>query len=74
MRIVAGDAVLYPVRGVPGPPGEQGPAGPQGPQGEPGADGPAWHIGQGTPPDFIPGAKPGDHWMDQVTGDVYVLE
>lgn len=46
-------------------PGERGPAGPT-------FDGTAWWYGQG-PPGTIVGAKPGDDYMDTLTGDVYKL-
>jgi hypothetical protein len=30
-------------------------------------------TGQGTPPEYIEGAKPGDTWLDTVTGTIYTL-
>lgn len=71
-------------RGDPGPQGPAGPQGPPGPRGEDGAPGPQgpagdasalpvmW-TGQGTPPEFINGAKPGDVWVDTITGTTYEL-
>lgn len=69
------------VRGESGPAGPAGPAGPPGPPGPAGERGPAGDAsafpvmwsGQGSPPEVIPGAKPGDSWMDTITGTVYVL-
>ncbi|WP_066583943.1 hypothetical protein [Corynebacterium provencense] len=56
--------------------GPMGPIGPAGPPGEPGpvSGGPVqWH-GQGAPPEYIEGAKPGDTWLDVLTGTIYELE
>lgn len=47
---------------VPGEPGKNGGA----------FDGTAWWYGQG-PPGTIIGAKPGDDYLDTVTGDIYKL-
>lgn len=68
--LVAADAMLFPS------PGPAGPRGPQGPKGEPGpaSAGPVMWHGQGTPPDYIPGSKPGDTWLDVTTGLIYELE
>lgn len=68
--MVVGDAMLYP---SPGPAGPRGPVGPKGDPG-PASSGPVMWTGQGTPPDVIPGSKPGDTWLDTTTGDVYELE
>lgn len=67
--LVVGDALLYPSVGP------AGPSGPPGPRGEPGpaSSGPVMWTGQGTPPDYIEGAKPGDTWLDTVTGTIYTL-
>lgn len=32
-----------------------------------------WHTGQGPPPDPILGARPGDLYLDLLTGDIYVV-
>lgn len=75
----AADRVIaYPAPGPPGPAGHDGTDGAPGPPGPPGPQGPAhpgpvlW-VGQGTPPDVIPGAKPADRWFDETTGDIYEL-
>jgi hypothetical protein len=52
----------------------QGPPGPSGPEGPPGPQGRSpmiWH-GDGAPT-LIPGASPGDLYIDDVTGDMYQL-
>lgn len=64
-------AVVVPLPGLPGPPGPQGPAGPAGEDGPPG-DGPSWWFGHG-PPGLVPGSQPGDRYLDEDTGLVYVL-
>lgn len=71
--MIVGDAMLYP---SPGPMGPRGPEGPPGEDGKPGpaSSGPVMWPGQGTPPDYIEGAKPGDTWLDTLTGDIYTLE
>lgn len=74
--VVHQTAIAYPTPGLPGRDGVDGKEGPPGPPGEPGpaSGGPVtWH-GQGTPPDFLPGSKPGDAWLDTLTGDIYTLE
>jgi hypothetical protein len=43
-----------------------------GPTGSPGRDGEQWWTGVG-PPGTIPGAEPGDFYLDTSTGDVYEL-
>lgn len=55
--------------------GEPGPAGPRGPEGPPGPryPGPILWTGQGTPPEVVVGAKAGDRWLDELTGDIYEL-
>jgi len=61
--------------------GPQGIAGPQEPQGLQGVEGPSgpqgnrgtgWFTGSGVPT-TVPGSVPGDLYMDQTSGDVYVL-
>jgi hypothetical protein len=54
-------------QGPPGPPGPPGPAGPPSPPGQP-----RW-SGKG-PPGTIIGAAPGDRYLDETTGNIYVLE
>lgn len=51
--------------------GPAGPAGPQGPAG-PAFDGTAWWYGNGAPAAVI-GSKPGDYYMDLLTGNIYKL-
>ncbi|WP_121912513.1 collagen-like protein [Corynebacterium macginleyi] len=67
--------------GLIGPQGPQGEIGPPGPPGPPAPAGISdasldreqlW-IRQGTPPDYILGAKPGDRWLDIITGNFYQL-
>ena len=55
-----------------GPVGPQGPPGPQGPKGDPGDDGTDWWYGDG-PPGTVIGSKPGDYYVDNLTGSVYKL-
>lgn len=70
--MVIGDVMLVPTAG---------PMGPAGPKGDPGEDGkpgpisggPVHFSGQGAPPDVIEGAKPGDTWLDTLTGAIYTL-
>lgn len=49
-------------------------AGPQGPAGEPGPafSSPAWFFDEGEPAGIV-GAKPGDLYMDLLTGTIYRL-
>lgn len=61
--------VIYAVD--PGPKGDQGPVGPQGPPG-PSFDGTAWWFGSGAPQGIV-GSKPGDYFVDVVTGTIYKL-
>lgn len=70
--------ILVPVAGPPGHmgvDGAQGPPGPPGPQGPPGGafEGAVTWSGQGEPPEPLIGAKPGDYWLDVLTGDIYTL-
>lgn len=58
--------------GPPGPPGPVGPVGPVGPEG-PRSSGPQYWHGQGAPPEVIIGARPGDCYIDVLTGDIYQL-
>ena len=66
------------IEGPQGPRDQQGEAGPQGIQGIQGAAGPqgnrgtGWFTGNGAPT-MVPGSIPGDLYLDQNTGDVYVL-
>lgn len=57
-----------------GPPGPRGIAGPQGPQGPigPQGDGVRRWYGEG-PPTVVIGAAPDDEYVDNLTGDLYVL-
>ena len=68
-------------QGIPGPQGPQGLQGEPGPQGLQGVEGPSgsqgsrgtgWFTGSGAPT-TVPGAIPGDLYLDQTSGDVYVL-
>lgn len=70
-----GGVVVVPAHGVPGPPGEDGPPGPPGPPGEDGGafSGSVLWTGDGTPPEFIQGAKPGDRYLDTASGIIYTL-
>jgi len=51
-----------------------GPVGPAGPQGPAGSvfSGVAWWYGSG-PPSTVVGSKPGDFYMDLVTGNIHKL-
>lgn len=62
-------------QGEPGPPGPAGPVGPAGPMGPEGprSSGPQYWHGQGAPPEVIIGARPGDCYVDVLTGDIYQL-
>lgn len=53
--------------------GSVGPRGPQGPSGSMTFEGTAWWTGEG-PPGTIVGSKPGDEYIDTLTGTVYKLE
>lgn len=68
--------IAYPTEGIPGKDGKDGEQGPRGPRGEPGpaSSGPALFTGPGSPPDYIEGARPGDGWLDTLTGDTYRLD
>jgi len=57
------------LQGTPGPQGIQGLQGPAGPQGNRGT---GWFTGSGAPT-TVPGSIPGDLYLDQSNGDVYVL-
>lgn len=63
--------------GPPGPPGPQGdpggPPGPMGPKGDRGDDGQIRFTGTGPPPLVIVGSRPGDTYLDVLTGDIYKL-
>lgn len=67
--------LAYPQPGIPGRDGVDGLPGPRGPQGPPGpaSTGPVMWVGQGTPPDYVVGAKAGDTWLDSTTGNIYTL-
>ena len=67
--------IVVPAHGVPGEDGPAGPPGPPGPPGEPGGAflGSVLWTGDGTPPEVIQGAKPGDRYLDTVTGMIYTL-
>lgn len=55
--------------------GYLGPPGPPGPRGEDGAGAvPTWFSGEGPPPDVIPGATRGDHYVDTISGIIYQLQ
>lgn len=43
------------------------------PEGTPGLPGAQWWDGEGPPQEPIPGANPGDYYLDTLTGDVYEL-
>ena len=64
--------LAYPLPGPPGRDGVDGPQGPQGPPGPPPAPPAVW-WGDGPPQDLIPGSKPGDTYVDRVTGTTYTL-
>lgn len=68
--------IAYPLAGIPGRNGKDGERGPRGPVGPPGpaSSGPALFTGPGAPPDYIEGARPGDGWLDTLTGDTYRLD
>lgn len=68
--------IAYPSAGVPGRRGKDGEPGPPGPPGKPGASstGPALFTGPGSPPDYVEGARPGDAWLDTLTGNTYRLD
>ncbi len=51
----------------------QGPPGPAGNAGPAGTRGTGWFVGSGPPPTNIPGSIVGDLYLDQATGDVYLL-
>jgi hypothetical protein len=53
--------------------GPMGPQGPPGPQGQDGDASTAWLTGDGPPPDYISGARPGDLYVDNLTGIYYKL-
>jgi hypothetical protein len=61
------------IAGPPGPTGEPGSPGTPGAAGEAGPRGTGWFVGDGPPPADIPGAQPGDLWLDMLTGNVYQL-
>ncbi|WCZ36964.1 hypothetical protein CHEID_07155 [Corynebacterium heidelbergense] len=67
--MVVNGVMVVPSAGPIGPPGEPGPAGPPGAASET----PIVWSGQGTPPEVVDGAKPGDVWLDTLTGDTYEL-
>ncbi|QGJ94156.1 hypothetical protein QEH32_gp24 [Corynebacterium phage EmiRose] len=64
-----GRVIAYPLPGPPGQKGEKGDPGPVGPV----SDKPVLWVGQGTPPEVVNGAKPGDTWLDSTTGIIYTL-
>ena len=66
---IAGPQGPQGLQGEPGPQGLQGVEGPSGPQGSRGT---GWFTGSGAPT-TVPGAIPGDLYLDQTSGDVYVL-
>ena len=51
----------------------QGPPGPPGAQGIQGVRGNGWFTSPGDPPEVVPGAIPGDLWLNETTGAVYKL-
>lgn len=53
--------------------GTPGPPGPPGPAGEDGQDGTRWFNGSGAPVEPIPGSNAGDYYIDNDTGNYYVL-
>lgn len=53
--------------------GPMGPAGPPGPPGASADNTTAWLNGDGPPPEMIPGARPGDLYLDNLTGIYYRL-
>ena len=56
--------------GATGPPGAQGPQGPTGATGPAGVRGSQWVV-QPNAPGVIPGALPGDMFLNSATGDIY---
>lgn len=48
-----------------------GPQGPQGPSG-PSYEGVAWWYGEGEPVGIV-GSKPGDYYLDTVSGQIFIL-
>ena len=66
---IAGPQGPQGLQGEPGPQGLQGVEGPSGPQGNRGT---GWFTGSGAPT-AVPGSIPGDLYLDQSNGDVYVL-
>ena len=66
---IAGPQGPQGLQGEPGPQGLQGVEGPAGPQGSRGT---GWFTGNGAPT-TVPGSVPGDLYLDQTNGDVYVL-
>lgn len=60
-------------KGDTGAKGDQGDTGQKGDQGDTGPRGATWWDGDGTP-GTIPGALPGDYYLDRVTGVAYKLE
>ena len=71
--IVAPSVDYVPVVGEQGPVGPQGPPGPKGDKGDRGADGVKRFRGQG-PPGTIIGARLGDEYLDELTGNLYTLQ
>lgn len=53
-------------------PGPKGDKGDKGDPGEPGKNGSEWHFGEG-PPGTLIGSKPGDVYLDTLTGIIYQL-
>lgn len=70
--MVVDEVILVPTAGPLGPPGPKGDPGEDGKPG-PASSGPVTWTGQGAPPDYIEGAKPGDTWLDVLTGDIWTL-
>jgi hypothetical protein len=50
----------------------RGPAGLPG-DGSEGGLGSQWFVGEGPPPDYIEGARPGDYWLNTLTGEFWRL-
>ena len=61
------------IQGPQGIAGAQGSQGIDGPAGSAGERGTGWFNGTGAPAADIPGAIPGDLYLDNATGDVYTL-